>query len=224
VKPVPFRPRTALRLPLEGKVLVGDGSDFYAHHRRVDLGHPLLVQLGMRHNPTRHGMDFIVADSRGNTFKNDGKLLEDHFVFGRPILAPAAGTVVDCVDGRADNAMGEFGVDYDELLRTKNGRLLGGNYIVLDHGNGEVSFIAHMKMGSLKVRKGDRIGAGQVLGLVGNSGDSFWPHLHYQLQSGPGFDEESLPAVFHVFRRYYGSQSEKVKAGTVNTGDIVESR
>ena len=224
VRPRPFGPKTVLRLPLDGKVLIGDGNDFYAHHRRVDLGHPLLVQMGMKHNPTRHGMDFIVADPDGKTYKNDGKLLEDYFVFGRPVLAPAAGVVADCIDGRPDNKIGEFGIDYDELMRTKNGRLLGGNYVVLDHGNGEVSFFAHMQKGSVKVQKGDRIKAGQVLGLVGNSGDSFWPHLHYQLQSGTGFDEESLPAVFHDFRRYYGSKAEKIKSGTVNTGDLVESR
>ena len=224
VQPVPFEPRTALRLPLDGRVLVSDGSDFYAHHRRVDLGHPFLLQLDMKHNPTRFGMDFMVTDAQGNTHKGDGKALDDHYVYGRPILAPAAGTVADCIDGRRDNPIGESGIDYDELMRTKNGRLLGGNYVVLDHGNGEVSFFAHMQNGSVRVRKGDRVKAGQILGLVGNSGDSFEPHLHYQLQSGPGFDVETLPAVFHDFRRFYGSQSEKIKAGTVDTGDIVESR
>jgi hypothetical protein len=224
VHPVPFQPKTALRLPLEGKVLVSDGSDFYAHHRRIDMAHPLMVQLGMIHSPSRYGMDFEVADARGRTFRGQGDKPEDYFIFGRPVLAPAAGIVTDCIDGRAGGAIGKAEVDYEELLRTKNGRLMGGNYIVLDHGAGEYSFFAHMKKGSVKVGKGDHVRAGQVLGLAGNSGDSYWPHLHYQLQSGPGFDVDSLPAVFTDFRRYYGSQSEKVKAGTVDTGDIVERR
>jgi len=224
VRPVPFKPKTALRLPLDGRVLVSDGSDFYAHHRRVDLGHPFLAKLGMTHNPTRHGMDFMVADAGGRTHAGAGARLEDYFIFGRPILAPAAGTVADCIDGRPDNPIGKFGVDYDELMRTKNGRLLGGNYIVLDHGNGEVSFFAHMKNRSVKVRKGDRVQAGQALGLVGNSGDSFEPHLHYQLQSGTAFDVETLPAVFRKYWRYSGSSREKVKVGAVDTGDIVENR
>jgi hypothetical protein len=224
VHPKAFHPRTALRLPLEGKVFISDGSDFYAHHRRIDMAHPFMVQLGMAHSPSRYGMDFEIADDQGRTFSGKGDKPEDYFIFGRPILAPAAGTVADCIDGRVDGSIGKAEVDYDELLRTKNGRLMGGNYVVLDHGNGEYSFFAHIKKGSVKVKKGDHVRSGQILGLAGNSGDSYWPHLHYQLQSGSGFDVESLPAVFTDFKRYYGSDSEKVKAGTVDTGDIVKSR
>jgi len=205
-------------------VLVWDGYDLYAHHRRFDLAHPFVTDLGVTHNPGRFGMDFMAADDSGSTFRGKGDQLEDHYIFGAPVLAPAAGTVVDRIDGRADTPIGQWLVDYDELKRTKNLRLLGGNYLVLDHGNGEFSFFAHLRNGSVKVKKGDRVAAGQPLGEVGSSGDSSEPHLHYQLQSGLGADCESLPAVFRDFARLYGSRRVQVKAGEVNTGDIVEGR
>lgn len=118
VRPTAFQPKTALRLPFDGRVLVSDGSDFYAHHRRVDLAHPIIVQMGVRHNPSRHAMDFMIPDAKGITFKNEGKKLDDYYIFGRPILAPAAGMVMECVDGRADNAIGEWTIKSSFRRRT----------------------------------------------------------------------------------------------------------
>jgi murein DD-endopeptidase MepM/ murein hydrolase activator NlpD len=164
----------------------------------------------------------LEVDAAGDTFRGKGGSLEDYLIFGKPVLAPAAGTVVRCVDGRPDSPIGEWLVDYEELMRTKDLWLLGGNHIVVDHGNGEFSYFAHLRKGSLKVHKGARIAAGQQIAEVGNSGDSSEPHLHYQLQSGYRSDFESIPAVFRNFKRHYGSRVERVEAGVVDTGDIVE--
>jgi murein DD-endopeptidase MepM/ murein hydrolase activator NlpD len=72
-----------------------------------------------------------------------------------------------------------------------------GNCIVIDHGNSEYSVMMHMQQGSVTVKAGDRVTAGQVVGKLGNSGNSFGPHLHYQLQSGPElFKAQSLPFKF----------------------------
>ena len=60
-----------------------------------------------------------------------------------------------------------------------------GNCVIIDHGNSEYSVMMHMQQGSVTVKAGDRVVTGQVIGRLGNSGDSFGPHLHYQLQSGP---------------------------------------
>jgi hypothetical protein len=223
VRPMAFRPVTRLALPLKGRVFVIDGHDFMAHHRRIDMTHPLVVQLGMKHNISRYGMDFVVVDAEGRHFKGDGAGLDDYYVFGRPVLAPAAGVVADCIEGRADNRIGEFGMDYDELMRTRDLRLFGGNFVVLDHGAGEFTFFAHLQKGSLAVKPGDRVVAGQELGRVGNSGDSFWPHLHFQVMSGARFDCEQLPAVFAAYTLFRGRRSFPVANGTPDTGDLVES-
>ena len=72
-----------------------------------------------------------------------------------------------------------------------------GNCVIIDHGNSEYSVMAHMQHGSVTVKVGERVDAGQVIGKLGNSGDSFGPHLHYQLQSGPQhFQGQSLPFRF----------------------------
>ncbi|GJG87313.1 hypothetical protein tb265_24940 [Gemmatimonadetes bacterium T265] len=72
-----------------------------------------------------------------------------------------------------------------------------GNCVIIDHGNAEYSVLAHMQNGSVQVKAGDRVAAGQVIGRLGNSGDPCGPHVHYQLQSGPQlFRDQSLPFRF----------------------------
>ena len=72
-----------------------------------------------------------------------------------------------------------------------------GNCVIIDHGNAEYSVLAHMQEGSVMVKAGERVAAGQVIGKLGNSGDAFGPHLHYQLQSGPQlFHDQGLPFRF----------------------------
>ncbi len=224
VQPQAFKPRTRLSLPLKGKVYVIDGHDLMAHHRRIDMTHPLITGLGMKYNISRFGMDFVVVDEAGSHFKGDGGKVEDYYVFGKPVLAPAAGVVADCIDGRPDNRIGEFNMDYDELLRTKDLRMFGGNFVVLDHGDGEFTFFAHLQNGSQKAKKGDRVAAGQEIGRVGNSGDSFWPHLHFQVMSSASFDCELFPAVFSRYTLLRGDRSFKVKDGMPDTGDLIEQR
>ena len=78
-----------------------------------------------------------------------------------------------------------------------------GNYVVIDHGNGEYSALAHFQQGSLAVKAGDRVERGQLLGKMGRSGmGSQLVHVHYQLQSGADMnDADGLPARFEGFRR-----------------------
>lgn len=223
VEPLVHRAGTPLSLPVRGKAVVWDGWDLYAHHRRLDLAHPLMKELGVRHNITRFGMDFMRLDGAGKTFSGKGDRLEDYYIFGQPVVAPAAGTVIDCIAERPDSPIGRMLVDYEALQRTKDLRLLGGNYVVIDHGKGEFSFLGHLRQNSLKVRKGETVRAGQPLGEVGSSGDSTEPHLHYQLRSRAEPDCPSLPALFRGFRLWRGSRAIVVDAGYVNSGDIVEA-
>ena len=95
-----------------------------------------------------------------------------------------------------------------------------GNYVVIDHGNGEYSVYAHMKEGSVRVKQGQRIKAGEAIGAMGMSGDAFLVHLHYQLQSGPAF-EEGLPAYFRDVRVKTGQAWSAAYTGPVDSGDLV---
>ena len=104
----------------------------------------------------------------------------------------------------------------------KNVKRIGGNYVVIDHGSGEFSYLAHMKKGSVSVKAGDRVSAGQKIGEMGMSGDAFLVHLHYQLQSD-GHLGEGLPSAFDGLKLFRGSRWEKLREGRIDTGDVVES-
>ena len=77
----------------------------------------------------------------------------------------------------------------------------GGNHIVQDIGDGNYAFYAHLKTGSLKVKVGDRLTAGQVIAALGNTGNSDAPHLHFHVMSTPDpLRSDGLPFVFKSFR------------------------
>jgi murein DD-endopeptidase MepM/ murein hydrolase activator NlpD len=98
----------------------------------------------------------------------------------------AEGRVVTVVDGIPDNVPGRM-----------NSEQVAGNHVIIDHGAGEHSVLAHLRNGSVRVRPGDRVAAGRQLGKCGNSGNPSEPHLHYQLQNGPEFGVAAgLPARF----------------------------
>jgi murein DD-endopeptidase MepM/ murein hydrolase activator NlpD len=99
-----------------------------------------------------------------------------------------------------------------------------GNHVVIDHGDGEFSVMVHMKPGSVRVKKGDHVKQGEQVGSIGFSGDTFLPHLHYQLMNGPDErTDQSLPSYFHDFKRILGSHAVSLRVGQVDSGDIVES-
>jgi uncharacterized delta-60 repeat protein len=113
-----------------------------------------------------------------------------HLAWGEPVYAAAAGTVIRAANDKWDNFPSG-----DKTFGTG-----GGNSVILDHGNGEVSFYAHMQKGSVLVSSGQVVAAGQKLGLVGNSGSSSGPHLHFGLVDVPGktsvSEAQSVPVYF----------------------------
>lgn len=138
----------------------------------------------------RFAYDLLVMKD-GSPFRGDGKRNEDHYCFGEPIYAPAAGTVVKAVDDVPDNV--RPGVTNSEQP--------AGNHVIIDHGNGEFSLLAHFHQGTVAVHAGQKVEAGTLLGRCGNSGHSDMPHLHYHLQTGAAFKEGlGLPAFFNAYR------------------------
>ncbi|MDY0324258.1 MAG: M23 family metallopeptidase [Candidatus Carbobacillus sp.] len=142
----------------------------------------------------RFAYDFFITDERGKSHRDDGRRLEDYYAFGAPVLAPADGVVVKAKDGRRDYPRpGEF----DPLVWS-----LVGNYVVIQHEGGEYSLLAHLRHGSVRVKRGERVKRGQVVGEVGNSGNSSEPHLHFQVQDSPHFLlAASLPVRLSKYRR-----------------------
>ena len=132
-------------------------------------------------NDWKHAWDFIIIDKNKKQYKNDGNVVEDYFCYGKSIIAPADGIVSDIFDGIDDNKIGEINT-------IKN----WGNSIVIKHTNLLYSQISHIKKDSFKVKNGDFVKKGDVLAVVGNSGHSPYPHMHFQLQATPYVGSKTL--------------------------------
>jgi len=75
-----------------------------------------------------------------------------------------------------------------------------GNHVILSLRNGHYAFYAHLQPGSIRIKPGDRVRRGQVLGLLGNSGNSNAPHLHFHISNGDSwFASEGVPFLFDSF-------------------------
>jgi murein DD-endopeptidase MepM/ murein hydrolase activator NlpD len=218
ISPVPYETKTSLVLPADGRLLAYDGPDLYGHHRRLDITGGLTTAFGITSNFMRYAYDFCVVDAQGKMFRGTGEANEDWYGFGTPIYAPGAGRVVAAANGVPDNtASKRVPISREDLM--KDLRVAFGNYVVIDHLNGEYSFLAHMKQGSVCVAVGQAVRQGEKVGEMGFSGDAFLVHLHYQLQSDAGFGE-GLPAHFRSYRRYVGATAVAGR-GFVDSGDVV---
>lgn len=122
----------------------------------------------------------LVRTVNGYTYQGDVRKNESYFAYGQRIVAPEDGIVVSATDQYADNVpVGTVNPDIPPE----------GNSVVIDHGNGEYSLLAHLKKGSTKVKKGDTVKKGDLIGACGNSGNSSEPHLHFQVSDNPVFTE-----------------------------------
>lgn len=221
VAPQLYRPRAELILPVVGRVFVHDGHDFYSHHRRLDVTGDMTSFFKINENMTRYAHDFTIVDETGAMFRDDGDENEEWYGFGSPILAPADGVVLSAANIYGDSSK-KTPVPLDREAVMKDLRVIFGNYVLLDHGNGEISLLAHLKQGSVPVKAGDRVKRGQQIGAMGASGDALFPHLHYQLQRDVKFGD-GLPAYFRDFQRYTGNSWTRVATGTVDTGDVLQT-
>ncbi|GAA3919389.1 M23 family metallopeptidase [Hymenobacter algoricola] len=220
VRPERYQPRAALKIPVSGRLLVWDGHDENAHHRRLDYLHPVARQVGIRTNFMRYAHDFVVVNEKGETHSGEGRKNTDYPGFDQPVHAPAAGRVVAAYSAQPDNDNGQDYFDPRAMVG-KDPLLLYGNYVVLDHGNGEFSLLGHLRQNSVVVKVGDQVRADQVVARLGSSGSSYFPHLHYELRTGATMNVEGLPAYFTRFELVRGSRRRTVRTGAVDSGDLL---
>jgi len=160
------------------------------HHFRAQI-----TMNGVTRVPQRYAQDWVYLDTvSGQAAAGNASLARNYYGFGKEIFAVANGTVVDASDGLADF----------ETIYSASGSTLAtaaGNYVILDLGNRKYACYAHMVNGSVRVKSGDTVKEGQVLGLMGNSGNSDIPHLHFQVVTDiPSFlGTEGYPHVYRSF-------------------------
>lgn len=170
----------------------------------VDLAYPFAGRWRVRNSPANrvpsHGtalfassfaIDFVPVDDAGRTAPITARSLvtpepPDRFPgFGRPILAPVAGTVVGVHDGSPDHdayrGLPSVGYALTQRRRAAEGWVaLAGNHVMIDTPEGVVVAVCHLQQASVRVRLGQTVRAGQALGRCGNSGNSTEPHVHVQ--------------------------------------------
>jgi Peptidase family M23 len=130
----------------------------------------------------------------GRFAEGDGGQNEQHFAFGAEVVAAGAGTVVAVRDGAPE------GTPFRLPTTLRGPGDYSGNKVVVQQELDVFATYAHLQPGSMPVRVGDRVSAGQPLGRVGNTGNSFAPHLHFQLSDGPDLTTAtSLPFVLDRF-------------------------
>jgi hypothetical protein len=135
-------------------------------------------------------IDWIKVDRQGRAFRTDGKKLEDWLCYGADVLAVAPGTVVEVTRDLPNQTPG---VGPSELKVSE----IAGNHVLINLGRGRYAMYAHFAPDSVTVHVGDRVKTGDKLGLLGNSGNSTGPHLHFQISDHPStLDVTSLPFVF----------------------------
>ena len=112
-----------------------------------------------------YALDFVPAQPAGTRAPRRGAALTRFACYGRPVLAPADGTVVVAHGGARDWPAYTKGRDQ-------------GNYVILEHAPGEYTEFRHLAARSVRAQVGDRLRRGDIIGRCGNSGNATTPHLH----------------------------------------------
>ncbi len=181
VKPLVLGP------PLRGADwLAANGPSNTSIHRRA-----LIPVEGRFHIAQRFAIDWLRMGADGKSYTGDPKDNKNYHAYGSEVLAVADGVVAEVKDGLPENVPGIASRAVPITLET-----VGGNHIVLNLGGGRFAFYAHLQPGKLRVQLGDKVKRGQVLGLLGNSGNSTEPHLHFHLSDGVSpLGSEGVPYV-----------------------------
>lgn len=192
VAPVTVQSRNpvAVNPPLRGpNWLDGDGCCATSAHRTAL--NPINGQLWAAQ---RFAIDYLQLDPEGRLTTGDPAELESYPYFGADVHAVADGQVVAVSDGLPEQVPGRnpTGLTIDQYV---------GNHVVQSLVDGNYALYAHLATGTVKVKPGDRLTTGQVIGNVGNTGNSGAPHLHFHVMSTPDpLRSDGLPFVFTDFR------------------------
>ncbi len=184
-----FEPGFQARPPVRGGPWVAHNSFGAAHHW---LGSLFAKSARQAWVAQRFAIDMVLLDFDGNLFPDTGAppAVEDFYAWGQVVSAIAPGRVAVVETHHSDQLLGE--TDRQNLT---------GNVVVIEHAPGIYGWYAHLMEGSVPVELGDEIAAGAVLGRVGNSGNTDFPHLHIHLSDRFELAEaQGLPLTFTAGR------------------------
>jgi len=208
----------------EKEILVELPIPLTLYHCKGNYIFPIKGTATITGTPWNHGLGHRMASSQEFAFDvvdflrdQNGEFIlssppasdrvDDYFLFEREVSAIGDG-IVAATGNQWPNEWVENPNAYSEervieltqkLLKEEvefNHAILG-NYVIIDHRNGEFSLYAHMSQNTLTVKIGDAVTQGQVIGKVGNTSNSDFPHLHFQLMDSENFQTANgLPVMF----------------------------
>jgi murein DD-endopeptidase MepM/ murein hydrolase activator NlpD len=188
------------RLPFEGTWYVAAEHSYLDPHKRF------LAEA--------FAYDFLQIGANGKSYQRDGRNNADYYAYGKRVLAAKDGRVVNVRGDMAENVPGE----------TTNTATPGGNVVIIDHGNNQFGYYAHLKPFTISVKPGALVKAGDVLGEVGNSGDSSEPHLHFHVMNNADPAQgDGIPVVFDNWKaEAYGRIPVASQPGILPRGEFVQ--
>jgi murein DD-endopeptidase MepM/ murein hydrolase activator NlpD len=188
------------RLPFDGTWYVAAEHGYLDSHKRF--------------RAEAFAYDFLQIGPNGKSFQRDGRNNGNYYAYGKRVLAAKDGNVVSVRNDIIENLPGE----------TRNIESPGGNLVIIDHGDNQFGYYAHLKPSTVKVKPGVRVAAGDVIGEVGNSGDSTEPHLHFHVMNNADPEmADGIPIVFENWAaQSYSRFPVSRKMGIIPRGEFVQ--
>ena len=206
-KPQSVKTSTSLkRAPVFTGMLPFDGVWYVAsEHGFLDLHKRYLAEA--------FAYDFIQIGANGKSYQKDGIGNADYYAYGKKVLAAKDGTVVFVKTDIVENEPGRTNVNSP-----------GGNVVIIDHGDNQYGYYAHMRPNSITLKVGAKVKAGDPLGEVGNSGESTEPSLHFHVMNNPDPSMgDGIPAVFESWKgQAFSATPTSREPGLLPKGEFVQ--
>ena len=189
---------------------------------------------------TRYAYDFIQVDWNriGNPayrvglmqYLFSGVKLSDYYCWGQEVYSPCDGIVVVAEDGYAENAKTNLLADMSNAYRNAHYfdpekddiQSVAGNYVIIKYSENVYAALCHLQTGSIQVSVGQMIKKGEVIGRVGHSGNSFAPHLHFQLMdSGDITVANGVPCAFEQYEIFQDNEWQIIENGIPTDKDRI---
>jgi hypothetical protein len=171
------------------------------------------LDLHKRYLAEAFAYDFIQIGANGKSYQQDGKRNSDYYAYGKKVLAAKDGTVVFVRTDISENDPGKTNLNNP-----------GGNVVVIDHGDNQFGYYAHLRPNSITLKPGAKVKAGDPIGEVGNSGESYEPSLHFHVMTNPDSNlGDGIPVVFDSWRaQSFSAFPTERERGLLPRGEFVQ--
>lgn len=189
---------------------------------------------------TRYAYDFIQVDWERTGYPAYrvslpqyllfGVPLNEYYCWGQEVYAPCDGIVVRAEDSYEERTRTNLFSDLTNAYKNAHYfnpekddvQLVAGNYIIIECGDSIYAALVHLQTGSIQVSVGQSVKKGDVIGRVGHSGNSFAPHLHFQLMDSCDITTANgLPCAFEQYEIFQDGKWKTVVNGIPTNKDRI---